>query len=267
MKKKISFILCALMAVCFLAACGKEVSVTESMKNDAETLRNIIAVRPNEDGSYGTYTADDREFQMSLSEENFAIYAGNWMQTLNFNISYDAYIAGVKSYVGAESEIGSALSVSEVTAKYNADGLLQTTCIYDCSTRDTEMIVTYSEEGQIVGVKFNPIYTTGENMSRAAMNTLMGMGVVFCVLILISLIISLFAYIPKIQAKAKSKKESKDGSMDNTIQQIISKEEEELADDCELVAVIAAAIAAYEGTSTDGFVVRSIKKSRNWQRL
>ena len=37
-------------------------------------------------------------------------------------------------------------------------------------------------------------------------------------------------------------------------------------DDAELVAVIAAAIAAAEGTSTDGFVVRSIKrrKSNRW---
>ena len=45
--------------------------------------------------------------------------------------------------------------------------------------------------------------------------------------------------------------------------------EEELADDGELVAVIAAAIAAYEGsTSTDGFVVRSIKRSKTnkWKR-
>ena len=45
-------------------------------------------------------------------------------------------------------------------------------------------------------------------------------------------------------------------------------EEEELADDTELVAVIAAAIAAYEGTSTDGFQVRSIKRAntKKWQR-
>ena len=40
----------------------------------------------------------------------------------------------------------------------------------------------------------------------------------------------------------------------------------EAADDTELAAVIAAAIAASEGTSTDGFVVRSIKrrKSNKW---
>jgi Na+-transporting methylmalonyl-CoA/oxaloacetate decarboxylase gamma subunit len=38
-------------------------------------------------------------------------------------------------------------------------------------------------------------------------------------------------------------------------------DEEELSDDTELVAVIAAAIAAYEGTSADGFQVRSIKRA------
>ena len=37
-------------------------------------------------------------------------------------------------------------------------------------------------------------------------------------------------------------------------------------DDLELIAVITAAIAAQEGTSTDGFVVRSIRRrpSNNW---
>lgn len=45
-------------------------------------------------------------------------------------------------------------------------------------------------------------------------------------------------------------------------------ENEELSDDCELVAVIAAAIAASQGaSSTDGFVVRSIRRAGNkWQR-
>ena len=37
-------------------------------------------------------------------------------------------------------------------------------------------------------------------------------------------------------------------------------------DDTELVAVIAAAIAAAEGTTTDGFVVRSIRKVKRNRR-
>jgi len=105
-------------------------------------------------------------------------------------------------------------------------------------------------------------YSTGEMMSKAGLNTLIGMGTVFVVLILISLIISCFNLIPKIQdmfsGKKKADKDIKADAVDNTIAQIIEKEE--LGDDLELVAVIAAAIAASEGTGTDDFVVRSIRR-------
>lgn len=49
-------------------------------------------------------------------------------------------------------------------------------------------------------------------------------------------------------------------AVENVTSQIEAKEE--LADDTELVAVITAAIAASTGTSSDGFVVRSIRKSK-----
>ena len=48
--------------------------------------------------------------------------------------------------------------------------------------------------------------------------------------------------------------------------QSVSAKAEDVTDDTELVAVIAAAIAEYEGTGTDGFVVRSIRRrpSNKW---
>lgn len=117
-----------------------------------------------------------------------------------------------------------------------------------------------------------------EKLSYAGQNTLICICVVFAVLIFISLIISLFGIFPKIEAKKASKKalleeEKKlaNDAIDNVVSQIVTKETEEsnadasenLVDDLELVAVIAAAIAASEGAaSTDGFVVRSIRKVR-----
>ena len=54
-------------------------------------------------------------------------------------------------------------------------------------------------------------------------------------------------------------KEDKLKALDNAVAQII--ENEEQSDNLELVAVIAAAIAASEGAaSTDGYVVRSIRR-------
>lgn len=111
---------------------------------------------------------------------------------------------------------------------------------------------------------------TNEIMATAGQNTLLGMGVVFVVLIFISFVISLFQFLPNGEKKTK-KQEAKEVTVDHTIAQIAEKEEaaeEDLADDLALVAVISAAIAAYEGSATtEGFVVRAIKKSKssNWR--
>ena len=73
---------------------------------------------------------------------------------------------------------------------------------------------------------------------------------------IISFIISLFGLFSK-----QKKPDKTEEGINKAVEQIEKKETAELASNSELVAVIAAAIAAYEGTtSTDGFVVRSIKK-------
>ena len=67
-------------------------------------------------------------------------------------------------------------------------------------------------------------------------------------------------------AEAKAAKAAKEAEAAAIAAAAPAQAEENLADDGELVAVIAAAIAAAEGTTTDGFVVRSIKrrKSNKW---
>ena len=75
--------------------------------------------------------------------------------------------------------------------------------------------------------------------------------------------------IPKIQASfAKPKEEAEPVAEPAAPAVDIVEEEEDLSDDMELVAVIAAAIASYEGTSVEGFRVRSIKRANTnkWKR-
>lgn len=127
------------------------------------------------------------------------------------------------------------------------------------SERDAVFELVF-ERGEFSSFTTNVKYTFGESMEKAALNTLLGMGTVFIVLILISFIISAFNLIPKIQGMFKKDKTPASNAVDSTIAQIIEKEE--LSDDLELVAVISAAIASYEGTSSDGFVVRSIRRAR-----
>ena len=89
------------------------------------------------------------------------------------------------------------------------------------------------------------------------------MGTVFIVLIFLAFIISLLKYIPAIVGKFGRKKEKKEIV---EAKPVVEQNEVPAADDLELVAVITAAIAAETGTSSDGFVVRSIKRrtSNNW---
>ena len=103
----------------------------------------------------------------------------------------------------------------------------------------------------------------GERMERAALNTVIGMGTVFIVLIIIIGVISLFKFIPKLQdmfaKKDAGNVQEKSESADT--QTVSAAEDTDVSDDLELVAVIAAAIAASEGAaSTEGFVVRSIRR-------
>lgn len=140
----------------------------------------------------------------------------------------------------------------------------------DGSPREATVEVIFNNDLSISSVTTNVKYTMGETMTKAALNTLLGMGTVFTILILISLIIACFGFIPKIQA-AFSKKETaaneKAQAVESAVAQIAAAEE--LSDDTELVAVIAAAIAASEGAaSADGVVIRSIKRanSSKWAR-
>ena len=128
------------------------------------------------------------------------------------------------------------------------------------SKKDAVFEVVF-ERGNYKSFTTNVKYTFAESMKKAGLNTLLGMGTVFVVLILISLIITAFNLIPVIQGAFKKKTVTpSEKTVDSAIAQII--ENEENTDDSELVAVISAAIAAYEGTSSDGFVVRSIRRFR-----
>lgn len=120
---------------------------------------------------------------------------------------------------------------------------------------------TIDKNYYVSGAAINPTYTTAQKLAKAGMNTLIGMGTVFVVLVFISFIISLFKYINKFQNKNKKELVKEPEKEPENVTASVS--EQNLADDYELVAVISAAIAAYEGeASSNGLVVRSIRRVR-----
>ncbi len=180
----------------------------------------------------------------------------------------DFVTASLTSWKNAKEELGAFVAVGEQTVEADGRDVIITSNVeYELKSATVELIAD-TKAGAYTNMAFNVNYTMGEKMQQAGLNTLMGLGIVFLMLFFLSFIIGMFKHIGKLEAKIAGKKETAAPAPVKEVPVAESEPEEELADDEELVAVIAAAIAAYEGTSTDGFVVRSIKKSnsRKWKR-
>lgn len=109
-------------------------------------------------------------------------------------------------------------------------------------------------------------------METALLNTVMGMSIVFLVLWLISGIIGLFKHINKLEMALKRKKKPIEIKSETVSKQPATVEKIDVSDDLELVAVITAAIHAYEASNgnpvpANGLCVRSIRKvnKSRWQ--
>lgn len=101
---------------------------------------------------------------------------------------------------------------------------------------------------------------------RAGQNTIMGISIVFVMLLLISFLISLFKLLGRFSNENRKKAVSQAPASPTPFETV------DEADDLELVAVITAAIHAYEEAQgndipADALVVRSIKKinKSKWQ--
>lgn len=95
------------------------------------------------------------------------------------------------------------------------------------------------------------------------LNTLFGAVIVLAVIMLIMLITYFVNIKPNLNSTTASTQAVEKSSVDNAIAQIVNNEEDELISDCELVAVITAALYASMGDAVpaEGLVVRSIRKS------
>ena len=101
----------------------------------------------------------------------------------------------------------------------------------------------------------------GDKMVRAGMNTLMGMGTVFVVLIFIAFLISRFKYISRLEDWFRKRKAKNEPAVTETVAEEPAADEEiDETDDLALVAVITAALAASLETSPDKLIVRSIRR-------
>ena len=252
-------------AILLLAGCGASTRKTldpEVATALEQTTSNLITQ---------FLAALDEQQSAELSEQG-----GEYLEYVisnYFGVKADGngMVNAINSWNSARADFGDFVSITGMNAAYDdSDKNIIVTLDVVGSKRTAKVEAIYKDDlyKTLDSLTTNIDWTFGEKMQKAGLNTLLGMGTVFIVLIIISLIISLFNFIPKIQAAfSKSKEDPKIVAVDNTIAQIVEKEEQE--DDLELVAVITAAIAAASyGGSSDDFVVRSIVRRPNsvWNR-
>ena len=262
--KKIKLVLVLAALLCGLTACGTKERVDEEV---ASTLTEM-SVRVIEN----VYNGLDESSKSELVSEGAEGVEYIFENYFGMKVEGNGVISAFDSYLMATNEIGKLVSINSCAAEYDSSGdaiIITANCTFEKKSADIEFIYKKDLYHTLTSSATNINYTFGEKMAKAGLNTLMGMGTVFAVLILIFGIISLFNFIPKIEAAFKKKDaQPAPTSVDNAITQIV--ESEELSDDLELVAVISAAIAAYEGSaSADGYVVRSIRRVSNgskWQK-
>ncbi len=147
-----------------------------------------------------------------------------------------------------------------------------------------EIVITFDETENGMEAKnfvINPDYSLGEKMMQALENFILGIVIVFAVLLFLTFIISLFRFVnPDERKKKKAQKEAEQAGellpAGGVGAQAGAKfgsasETSVVSDDPEIIAVMAAAVAAAEAEGNgSGYVVRSIRKTgsaRGWTRL
>ena len=239
MKKKIFLIAAMCIMVFSLAACSKTDPTTVDYNG-----HSYEELQSNCQGTVQTlaYLSDAQE------EKDYYLQSGD-ETVVNLINSWDEAVAEYGSFVDfGDFEItksGKTLTAAQTVHMQERDIIL------------TYVYTYYSMEMEDITI--DGVFSVGEKMSTAVLNTFMGMGIVFLVLIIICLLICCFNIFPYLEKKKAAKAAP---AKEDVVSQIEAREETQadVTDDVELIAVIAAAIAAAEGTSTDGFVVRSIRR-------
>lgn len=267
------FLMTVLMLTCVFAltACGQDEALSTNQlakQKEAEfRAQNVVdmmtAFVSSQDYKSGMV---DEYNNVELADVFSSLYERYTRGTSTISCEGKAVRSAFSTFESGLEEMGSIGEIGQPVSTIDDDTITVMIPVTGQNANGSvELIFTNDIYVKMTSCTLNMDQTKGSLMVKAALNTVLGMGTVFVVLIIICLIISLFSFIPKIQENFAKKKAPAKAPVAAAP---VTPASEELADDEELVAVIAAAIAAYEGTSADGFRVRSIRRANtgNWKR-
>ncbi len=268
MKKRIAWGLSFILVMLMLAACGKTDPKTADYNGRTyDELEQELFLNVNMVAGISQVLPMQGLTVEDLSKEDIReLFITNYQVT-------EAQLDSVAQWNSISSEFGTCEEFEEDSFEIEKSGKTLTTNLKLIFKKDNgkERLIDFqvvydSYSMEVTGITIEPEYSLGEKMSKAGLNTVISMSIVFMVLILISLIIYAFKIFPYLEQKKKAKTAESKGAQtpppvfSMPVASAAEKPKQPEADDTELAAVIAAAIAASEGASTGGFVVRSIKR-------
>ncbi len=260
MKKKIRLYCFIFLPILIFSGCGRK--IPETTAYDKVTMQSYADTVIQ---SFDSMTIEDLDNfkEMSDLELDIAlIQSGLPVNSTDFLSMVDAWKTGIE-------ECGTLTQMKAYQMETAADSATLTADA-SFSERTGEIQFTFDEKMNLKILSIDALYSQKEIMQKASLNTALGMGTVFALLIFISFCISLFRFLPALEKKLFSGKFNKEEEQPVSVEKVISGPYLSTnvipEEDIELAAVIAAAIATYEGTNTDGFIVRSIRRrtSNKW---
>ena len=172
------------------------------LKETAEyILSDAIAICADENTYESVMSWRDAEMDAALISAGYPISAVNYKGLL-------------KAWKAAQEECGEFIQSSDLEAVLDGFKLekestgVSLTGEMEFAGRKANVTFSFARDGTLKALTVGGKYTTGEILKKAGLNTLIGMGTVFGVLILISLLISTFKYIPEIRERFEKKDES-----------------------------------------------------------
>ena len=204
-----------------------------------------------------TVTEDEAANYKSAAETLISQIAGFSDEEIeNYLAQDDAFTtATMESWKSVKDELGAYSSIVSQDVEKDGDVVtISTVAQFEKAKADVVLMLDLGQQ-MYTSMTYSVQYSLAANMQRAGMNTLMGIGIVFLMLLFLSFVIGLFKYIEKFQNVGKKKAAEEAPKAEEAPAPAIAQSEaadEDFADDLELVAVISVLLSVQSRNQING---------------
>ena len=264
MRKRLLLIIGLMLALFAVTGCGKKEIKADTKLIESKAQMMMSLVEGTEVEALEQFLESPQITRESqLASLMSADAQGNTVSLTDTKI--EDFEAILEAWIAANKELGAFVSADGEMAVEQKGAVTEATVKAKFKDRDADVILAFdSETSRLENMTVNGDYARSEVLKKAGLNTLLGMGTVFVVLIIIALVISLFGFLPGVKENKERAKAASEAPA-AAPKAAPAAPAAAASNDAEIQAVIAAAIAAYAeetGQDSSGYFVRKIVRRR-----